>query len=60
MNDVQLDTFPSDKREALTMLYLQQQDLSELTPAELVDKYKQTLDEIKTAFKTGKKQQTRY
>lgn len=38
-NEVNLRTFPATKSESLTMLYLQNQDLSKLTPQELVDKY---------------------
>lgn len=34
--------FPNSKREVLTMLYLQSQDLSGLTPEDLVDKYNET------------------
>lgn len=32
---------------ALTLLYLQHQDLSPLSPEELFDKYKETYDKIK-------------
>lgn len=38
--------FPNSKREALTMLYLQSQDLSGLTPEDFVDKYNETYKKI--------------
>ena len=40
-------TFPSNKTEALTMLYLQNQDLSTLSPEELLVKYYDTYDRIR-------------
>ena len=46
MSDINLSTFPSSKYEALTMLYLQNQDLSGLTPEELLEKYQETYDKI--------------
>lgn len=45
-NDVNLSVFPKTKTDALTMLYLQNQDLSKLTPAELVEKFKSVRHEI--------------
>lgn len=36
------EIFPSTKIEALTMLYLQKQDLSGLSPEEFLDKYEET------------------
>lgn len=39
--------FPSSKIEALTMLYLQNQDLSTLSPEEVMDKYQETYDRIR-------------
>lgn len=36
------ETFPTNKFEALTMLYLQHQNLSGLTPEQLLDKYQDT------------------
>lgn len=56
MSDVQLDTFPSNSVEALTMLYLQNQDLTALTPEELVKKYAETYSEIRHAMRTAKSQ----
>lgn len=45
-----LCTFPSNQQEALAMLYLQNQDLSGLTPTQLADKYNSVRDEIKQRF----------
>ncbi|MCK1996473.1 hypothetical protein MPH47_04330 [Psychrobacillus psychrodurans] len=50
MPDVNLNTFPYSKTTALTMLYLEQQDLSDLTPSQLVDKYKKVYKEINSRF----------
>lgn len=47
MSETKLSTFPSNKLEALTMLYLENQDLSKTTPEELVDVYHETLKKIK-------------
>ncbi|MGV3085073.1 hypothetical protein [Enterococcus dispar] len=55
-NETNLNTFPSTKAEALTMLYLQNQDLSDITPEELAKKYSEVFSEIREALKTGKKQ----
>lgn len=41
-----MSDFPSTKNEALTMLYLQNQDLSGLTPKQLLDKYEEVYKEI--------------
>ena len=40
-------TFPRNRAEALTMLYLQNQDLSACSPEELADKYFEVLKAIK-------------
>ena len=42
--------FPSDKEEALAMLWLQAQDLSEKTPEELVTLFRDTRNRIHYAF----------
>lgn len=34
-----LETFPANKLEALAMLYMQHQNLSGLTPEQVLDKY---------------------
>lgn len=45
--DIIFKTFPATREEALTMLYLQQQDISDISPEELVKMYFRTLDSIK-------------
>ena len=45
-DSVILKAFPENKSEALTMLYLQSQDLSGLTPSELLLKYEEVYEEI--------------
>lgn len=47
MPDTVFRTFPDSKLEALAMLYLQNQDLSGLTPEELLDKYDDTYKKLK-------------
>ena len=47
MNDSKISTFPRDKHEALAMLYLQSQDLSNVTPEELLDKYEDAYQKIR-------------
>ena len=44
-----MSDFPSTKLEALTMLYLQKQDLSHMTPSEFSDEYYRVYNEIKNA-----------
>ena len=46
MNDVTLRTFPKNECEALAMLYIQNQDLSGLTPEQLFEKYQETYEKI--------------
>lgn len=41
--------FPHNKVEALTMLYLQNQDLNNVTPEELFALYSQTYEKIENA-----------
>jgi len=47
MADNTFQTFPDGKIEALAMLYLQNQDLSGLTPEEILDKYDDAYQKIK-------------
>ena len=54
-NEVRLSTFPSDKYEALALLYIQQQDLSKLSPEEIYDKYVETKDKIRKYACTNRK-----
>lgn len=50
-NDVNLHTFPKHEYEALAILYIQNQDLSGLTPEEIYDKYKDACNKIKEQYK---------
>jgi|GEM_PF-4123027 len=43
------NSFPSNKVEALTMLLVQQHDISKLTPKELVEKYDEIHEQIQKA-----------
>ena len=45
--DVILKTFPETKADALALLYLQNQDLSGLSPVEIYDKFDYALDQIR-------------
>lgn len=55
MNDsVSLNTFPRTREEALTMLYLQNQDLSGLSPSEIQEKYWKAYREIQRDSKKNK------
>lgn len=47
MPDNTLKSFPSNEAEALAMLWLQNQDLSNATPESLFDKYQDAYDKIK-------------
>lgn len=42
LSDKEFKTFPSNETEAITLLYLQKQDLSDLSPEELTVKYLET------------------
>lgn len=41
MSDIRLTTFPADKYSALTLLYLEQTGVGDLSPEELLDKYEE-------------------
>ena len=45
-NDINLRTFPRSFQEALAMLYMENQDLSGLTPEQLVDMYQDAYEKI--------------
>lgn len=47
MDDVRLMTFPATETEALAMLYVQNQDISKLTPEQLYDLYASAYSKIK-------------
>lgn len=57
MKDIDLKTFPSNRVEALTMLYLQNQDLTELDPKDLVQLYWNISTEIRLAFRNSSRNQ---
>lgn len=46
MNDA-IQTFPANAIEALAMLYVQNQDLSDLTPEAILDLYEHAYNKIK-------------
>ena len=52
MDNVNLSTFPKGKESALTMLYLEQQDLSNLSPSELACKYDEVCKEISDYYES--------
>ena len=52
MSDVNLSTFPKGKESALTMLYLEQQDISHLSPSELACKYDEVYKEISDYYES--------
>lgn len=58
-NDVNLNTFPSNRVQALTMLYLQNQDLTDKSPSEIVDLYLSVTQEIKDSFSNTNKPSVR-
>lgn len=47
MADIDLYSFPDNKYDALAMLYVQHQDLSGLTPEQLLDMYHEAYDKIR-------------
>lgn len=47
---IKLRTFPATLTEALAMLYVQQQDLSKLSPSEIQALYWSTYNEIKEDY----------
>lgn len=57
-----LKIFPTNKEEALTMLFLQNQDLSSLSPEELAKEYEEVKLKIHKFFNPNakKNQQIRY
>ncbi|MCM6879545.1 hypothetical protein [Enterococcus faecium] len=60
-DDVTLNSFPSNRIEALTMLYLQQQNLKELSPEELTKKYFEVYKDVRESIlKKGSRDGDRY
>lgn len=46
--------FPKNKLEALALLYLQNQDLSGISPEELLNKYEETYEKLHEQDKRNK------
>ncbi len=51
MDDIKLKTFPSSPYEFVASLWLQQQDLTGKSPAEIWDMYSSALSEVKEKVK---------
>ena len=50
-NETILRTFPDNECEALAMLYVQNQDLSGVSPEALLDMYQKAYDQIRVHYK---------
>lgn len=50
-NEIELYTFPSTKSEALAMLYLQSQNLTNISPEEFAKKYEDVHSKISSFYK---------
>ena len=50
-NDIELSSFPSNRVQALAMLYTQNQDLKGKTPKEVAEIYISAYDEINSTFR---------
>lgn len=57
MSDTILKTYPGNEIEALAMLWIQNQDLSNTTPEELFDKYQDAYDKIRERKKQKRQEQ---
>lgn len=53
MDTTTLKTFPGSYVEALTMLYLERQDLTDKTPEDLAEMYWATYDKVSVAGKAA-------
>ncbi len=53
-------TFPDSKHEALTMLYLKHQDLSNLSISEIAQKYTDTENAFREAFRQQRNNKNRH
>ncbi|MGN1332081.1 MAG: hypothetical protein ACI4V0_04870 [Lachnospiraceae bacterium] len=49
-NDLKVSIFPDSRFEMLTMLYLQNQNLSSCTPEQILDKYDEAYDRIRRHY----------
>lgn len=56
MADTILRTFPENELEALAMLYVQNQDLSGLSPETLLDMYQEAYDKIRLHYSETREQ----
>lgn len=54
-----LSIFPKNRLSELTMLYLQNQNLSDLTPEQLLDKYDEVYDSIRTHYECTRENRRR-
>ena len=54
MSDIKLKTFPDGLSSALTMLYLDQTDISGLTPEELYERYVNVCGRISNCAKVDR------
>lgn len=54
MDNVELNTFPASKLEALALLYIQKQDLSGITPEQLLDMYEDAYKKMKARDDSNK------
>lgn len=59
MEKVNLSTFPETVTEALAMLYVQNQDISGLTPEELYDLYNSVHSKIKALHSAKRHEKNR-
>jgi len=55
-NDINFSTFPNGTTQALTMLYLQNQDLKDKTPEEIHTLYWQTYYKIQHDYKNKRQE----
>lgn len=56
-NEVKLSTFPETEYEALALLYVQNQDLSDATPEEIFDLYFDAKQKIRAQSRERRKNQ---
>ena len=54
MSDCKFSTFPSDPCQALAIIYLQNQDLQDLSPKQLYDQYQAVYNELEAYSKSQK------
>ena len=54
-NDIHFSTFPSNECQALAMLYIQSLDLSNLSPEDIYDKYRDAYERIRNHRKEANK-----